>query len=611
MSWGRGLALTLLVGLPVAPASASPETSGPSIAFASQRAIEIVRPALYTIGVDGKGRRRITPKWRGIGSPEWSPTGRWIAFERNHARTYVVPARGGRPIPIGPRTGAVDATWAPDGTKIALLAFHDTKADLSVAKTWRWRPKRLVRNAVAAPPSWFPDGRRIAYITGGREIRVVDAVTRSRRILLRALVPVSGIAVSPDGIHIAYTYVSDANGIYDLYVADLASGRQRRIARGVAYPAWSHDGTHIAAHGGGDVQDVYVLTSDGRRRVRIARLGFHERKEAPVWSPDGSSVLVSKQEVYAIRPDGHGRKRITHERPRFELAYDEPATWSPDGRRIAFVSQKHEDPDSDLYEIGVRGGRLRILTANAVDETEPAWSPDGKTLAFTRRVHRRAYIGLLRAHGRAKLLGPGSSPAWSPDGRELAFERGGDIYLMARDGTSVRPVTADSNADSEPAWAPDGRRIAFVRNTTEDQDIWSVAATGVDLIRITEVHAGLDRCAVRLAFSPAWSPDGSEIAYSLLDGGNLSCGLRGTWESVEAVSADGSRRTRLVTDGGRSDPLSGDGAYEPVWSPDGREIAFTDELAGKSRIAVVPSGGGPFRFVTPRTYEAFGPQWHP
>jgi Tol biopolymer transport system component len=182
---------------------------------------------------------------------------------------------------------------------------------------------------------------------------------------------------------------------------------------------------------------------------------------------------------------------------------------------------------------------------------------------------------------------------------------------MSSDGSNVRAVTSGQEADTEPDWSPDGRRIAFARQTPEDKDIWIVATDGNDLERITEVHRGADRCVILLAESPAWSPDGSEIAYSLLDAGNLSCGLHGGWESIHAVSTDGSGRTRLVTDGGRSDPTSGEGAYKPAWSPDGAQLAFLDVLQERERIAIVPRAGGSFRFLTPARYHAVDPDWRP
>lgn len=606
MSRSVALGLVAVSAVLAAPAASTPSpSSGGTIVFASSKAAASVAPAVYTIGIDGRGRRRITPNWVGLSSPAWSPTGRWIAFERDHRRSYVVPARGGRPVRIARRLGTTDPTWSPDGSAIAFLAQRAGSTDLVVARSGIWRPRPLVRHVLLAP-AWLPDSRSLAYTRGRRAVRAVDVATGRRRVLYRARLPVSAIALSSDGTRLLYGYTSPADDIYEIYLADLRSGVERRVARGMVQPSWSPDGRHFAAKRG---RDVYVFSSDGRRRARVARDDYDETPASPpVWSPDGRWLAVAYREVYAVRSDGRRRIRVTRETPRFVLPFQDDASWSPDGKRLAYVSEKYEPPDLDLYAVPAAGGRTRALTKNFVEEEAPAWSPDGKSLAFTQH---RDQVGLLEPDGRPRLLASGRSPSWSPDGAQIAFERGGDIHVMSREGSNVRAVTSGQESDTEPTWSPDGLRIAFARQTAEYKDIWSVALAGNDLERLTEVHRGRDRCIVLLASSPDWSPDGSEIAYSLLDGGNLSCGSHGAWESIHAVSTDGSGRTRLITDGGRSDPTSGEGGYKPAWSPDGAELAFLDVLQERERIAIVPRAGGRFRFLTPTRYTAVDPDWRP
>ncbi len=600
------LGLVAVSAMLAAPAASTPSAStGGTIVFASSKAASAVAPAVYTIGIDGRRRRRITPNWRELSSPTWSPTGRWIAFERDHRRSYVVPARGGRPIPIAGRLATTDLTWSPDGSLIALLAQRGGSTDLIVVQSGRWRARPLARHVVAAP-AWLPDSRSLAYMRGRRTVRAVNVQTGRSRVLYRARLPVSAIALSPDGMRLLYSYTSTENGIYEIYLADLRSGHERRVARMMVQPSWSPDGRRFAAKRG---RYVYVFSADGGQRARVARDDYDEIPASPpVWSPNGRRLAVAYREVYAVRADGRGRIRVTHESPRFVLPFQDDASWSPDGKRLAYVSEKYEPPDLDLHAVPAAGGRTRALTRNFVDEAAPAWSPDGKTIAFTQN---RDQVGLLEAGGRARLLARGRNPSWSPNGAQIAFERAGDIHVMSRDGTNDRAVTSGQELDTEPTWSPEGLRIAFARQTAEYKDIWVVAAGGTDLQRFTEVHRGQDRCIVLLASSPDWSPDGLEIAYSLLEGGNLSCGSRGAWESIHAVSADGSGRTRLITDGGRSDPLSGEGAYKPAWSPDGAELAFLDVLQERERVAIVPKAGGRFRFLTPARYQAVDPDWRP
>jgi len=600
------LAALLLSGSAAAPAGSAPIPSvRATIVLASSKAAAAVAPAVYTIGIDGRGRRRITPHWPELTSPSWSPTGRWIAFERDHASTYVVPARGGRPIRVARRLEARNAIWSPDGSAIALLAVSPRSTDLVVARTGRWRARLLVRHT-GAVSAWLPDSRSLAFTRGGRAIRTVNVETGRRHVLFKARLRVATVALSPDGTRLLYGHTSPQDGIYEIYLVDLRSGRERRVAQGIVQPSWSPGGRHFAAKSG---SDVYVFSADGRRRVRVARDDYDETPAAPpVWSPDGRWLAVAFREVYAVRADGRRRIRVTREAPTFVLPFQDDASWSPDGKRVAYVSEKYEPADLDLYSIPAAGGRTRTLTKNFFDEAAPTWSPDGTTLAFTQGRNR---VGLLEPGGRRRVLANGRDPSWSPRGAQIAFERAGDIYLMSRDGSNVRAVTSGQAADTGPTWSPDGLRIAFARETAEYKDIWSVAADGSDLERLTEVHRGLDRCVVVLASSPAWSPDGTEIAYSRLDGGNLSCGSHGAWESVHAVSTDGSGRTRLITEGGRTDPTSGEGAYEPAWSPDGAQLAFLDVLQERKRIAIVPRDGGTFRFVTRTSYDAVDPGWRP
>jgi TolB protein len=603
MSRSVALGLVVVSAVLAAPAASAPSPStGGTIVFASSKAATAVAPAVYTIGTDGRGRRRITPNWRELSSPTWSPTGRWIAFERDHTRSYVVPAPGGRPIRIAGRA-TIQPTWSPDGSAIALLSQRAEATDIVVARSGRWRARVLARN-VGAGPAWLPESQSLAYTRGGRVVRVVNIETGRSRVLYKARFPASALAVSPDGMRLLYGRTSTENGIYEIYLADLRSGHERRVARRMVEPSWSPDGRHFAAKRG---RNVYVFSVDGGQRARVAKDDYDEIPASPpVWSPDGRWLAVAYREVYAVRSDGRRRVRVTHESPRFVLPFQDDASWSPDGQRIAYVSEKYEPPDLDLYAVSAAGGRTRALTKNFVEEAAPTWSPDGTTVAFTQT---RGRVGLIEPDGRTRLLADGRDPSWAPDGMQIAFERSGDIYVMTRDGSAVRAVTTGVEADTEPSWSPDGLRIAFARETAEYKDIWSVATDRTDLQRLTEVHRGLDRCAVVLASSPEWSPDGSEIAYSLLDGGNLSCGLHGAWESIHAVSTDGAGRTRLITDGGRSDPTSGEGAYKPAWSPDGSQLAFLDVLQERERIAIVPRDGGSFRFLTPARYQAVDPDW--
>jgi len=434
--------------------------------------------------------------------------------------------------------------------------------------------------------------------------------TARRALLYKPRVAPGQVTWSPDGTAIAFAHTEPANGVYEIYVADLRTRRERRIAQGMVEPAWSPDATRIAAKAG---SDIYVLTRDGRDRRRIARDDYDEvPSHPPVWSPDGHRLVVAYGEVYAVRANGRGRSRVTHESPSSLVPFLEEASWSPDGRRVAFVSVVRDPGDFDLYTMPAGGGPPRALTKNWSSEAHPTWSPDGRTVALTRYRRRVAYVALLRRGARPRILVRGQEPSWSPDGARIAFARAGNLHVIGVEGTAEHALTSGAAQDSTPDWSPDGKELVFARFTQEGRDLWAVRLDGTGLRRLTDVRRGLDRCAVAEAASPAWSPDGLEIAFSLLEGGSTACALRGGWYSIHAVKADGSAQTRMVTDGGRSDPLSGDGGFAPVWSPDGTEIAFVSKRGEtRERLAVVPRAGGRFRFLTPGTFDAADPDWRP
>jgi Tol biopolymer transport system component len=603
---GTILAATAAVLAAAASAGADPTRTRGTIVFSSSRAAASALPAVYTIGVDGRGRRRVTPKWAGLSSPRWSPSGNWIAFLRGQA-LYVVPANGGKPRRIARRYAVKRPEWSPDGSRLAFVAERREGVDLMVMETGRWRPQQRARN-VHSRPAWSPDSREIAYAGPTGRLLAVDVTTGARRRLPNGRVPVSAPAWSPDGTRIAFGYAFPADGTYEIFVSDLRTWRVRRIARNMQFPAWSPDGSLLAVKSS---SYVYVMDPRGRRRVRVSHEDIDESPSDPaVWSPDSKRLAVTEQEVYVVRASGGRRRRVTGERPRFRVPFLEEASWSPDGRRLAYVSEKYDPGDRDLYTISAAGGAPRALTANWVDERLPVWSPDGTAVAYAQRRRHRSFLAVLPARGRARVLVPGEDPAWAPDGTKLVFARGGDLFVVSPDGSGERRVTTGPQVDADPDWSPDGRQLVFERPNAQGYwELWAVFLDGTGLRRLTDVRRGRGICTVTGAHDPAWSPDGSEIAFALLDGGSLACGLHGVWWSVHAVAADGSGDTRLVTDGGRVDATGGDGATAPAWSPDGTELAFVTQNQTGTRIAVVQRQGGPFRYVTSGRYKAFDPDW--
>ena len=173
--------------------------------------------------------------------------------------------------------------------------------------------------------------------------------------------------------------------------------------------------------------------------------------------------------------------------------------WSPDGRRIAFVSNRNGGGHlGHLFVMDADGGGVEQLT----DEPQaswafwPAWSPDGSSIACLSSQGGVEGIYVLEvASGVMRLLSPqGGESSWSPDGARIACTvvdtttDSSHIWVMDADGGGARQLTSAEVWDRTPTWSPDGSRIAFARQTEQETryDIYIVPAEGGDVERVTD-----------------------------------------------------------------------------------------------------------------------------
>jgi Tol biopolymer transport system component len=135
--------------------------------------------------------------------------------------------------------------------------------------------------------------------------------------------------------------------------------------------------------------------------------------------------------------------------------------WSPDGRKLAFVSRR--DGNSEIYVMNADGSDQRNLTRHAASDQSPAWSPDGQSIAFVSRRSGLAEIHVMNADGSDQRnlrvrVGRDSGLGWSPDGRKIAFTAGStEVYVVNADGSGRRQLTRSPWANWFAGWSPGPR----------------------------------------------------------------------------------------------------------------------------------------------------------
>jgi dipeptidyl aminopeptidase/acylaminoacyl peptidase len=270
--------------------------------------------------------------------------------------------------------------------------------------------------------------------------------------------------------------------------------------------------------------------------------------------------------------------------------------WSPDGRFIAFLSERAESK-AQVWLLNRQGGEAQRLTDTPQDVDDFAWSPDGCRLVL---VLRNASPEELEAAKEAKLKDKGSdakekkktAKPWVIDRLQFKFDEIGyldrrrtHLYVFDLAAKSMTQITSGDFDDSEPAWSPDGKLLAFTSNRSKpdpdlnyNSDIWVVAADnsdkGAHLTQVT-VNPGPDS-------TPSWSPDGKWITYTT----QLDPKLFDYATKHIAVSPATGGEARVLT-------LALDRvSITPRFSPDSKFIYFIADDDGTQNICRVPVTGG-------------------
>jgi dipeptidyl aminopeptidase/acylaminoacyl peptidase len=319
-------------------------------------------------------------------------------------------------------------------------------------------------------------------------------------------------------------------------------------------------------------EDVYELTG-----VADPRVSPDGRTAAfVVWSIDREKNEY-RSVIWTAPLDGSGDPRPFTSGPK----RDADPRWSPDGRQLAFASNRDGDA-SQLYVMPVDGGEPRKLTDVKESVESPVWSPDGTRLAFVSRVPASEYDekdDKKRAPRRITRL------QYKLDNEGWTFDRPKQLFVVPADGSGeARQLTTGDYEHDQPAWSPDGKQIAFSSARHEDwditliRDVYVIDAKGGEPERITASDGAASR--------PSWSPDGSHLAFNLYPG---------VWDDPKhtqiAVIDLSSRERRVLTESlDRTCAPDYEGIREPIWEDD-ESLLFCIEDSGNDPLYRVRADG--------------------
>ncbi|MBL8160379.1 MAG: PD40 domain-containing protein [Anaerolineae bacterium] len=291
-------------------------------------------------------------------------------------------------------------------------------------------------------------------------------------------------------------------------------------------------------------------------------------------------------------------------------ATDEDYTWSPDGRRLAFVSERDGSPD--IYVIEARCAdwltpceRLRNLSNSPAEDTSPSWSPDGTALLFVSNRDTQREIYRADVHSGA-LLNLTHTPAderfpyWSPDGERIAFqsERSGTerLYVMQADGSAAEMIGRGFGRAA--VWSPDGQNLLFVQ--ASDLFLVDVSCADVpDGCRFAPRNITLSTFEDWYA---DWSPDGRYLLF------HSNRSLKPHVYLADMTCAD-----QVLTCLTAAQKLTNDLDFHltPDWSRDGASVVLLSNDSGQMQLYAVDIAGRTAQQLTRATQPVFAPRWRP
>lgn len=598
-------------------------TEGRLLRFPSTNGREVVftyAGDLYTAPLTGGEARRLTSHEGYEMFPRFSPDGSKIAFTGHYdgnTEVYLIDRNGGQPQrltytatnardDIGDRMGPnnIVMTWSPDGKNIV---YRNRIGDGFTGRLWTVSPEGGMPDDIPLPEGGFcsysPDGKKLAYNRVMREFRnwkyyrggmaddiwVYDPEAKSVKNITEN--PAQDII--PMWIGDEIFFISDRDMTMNLFAYNTRTGKTEKVTDYTDYDIKfpSTDGKRIVFEKGGWIYNFDPATRKAEKiDIRMAPEANQARQEhknveryvtAASISPDGERLAVTARgEVF----DVPAAKGVTRNITRTPGANERGAEWSPDGKSIAYISDR--TGETEIWLQSAAGGEPKQLTTgNDTYIRSLQWSPDSRHILYTDRKNRIVEVDPVAATKRTVTQNPESEfydVSYSPDSRWITYTRPESnsmsvVYVRnLADGREIA-VTEKWYDSSSPRFSADGRYLIFTSardfNPIYSRTEWNHAYGAMDGVYMALLKADTP--------SPLLPTDGAASADKPEDtkdakaakGGKSTSATAGVTVEIDADGLPG-RIIRLPLPTGRYGSFYSDG--KKVWYSSGRDTKQFD-----------------------------------